>query len=163
MKRFKKRIGINGSVTLRKAFVQELIALGYHLEGKLSPFETHPDLIVGYLNSDGFNNCYEGYCDHELNTFKLKLPQDWNKALKLAAELVVEEEPKITYSTGQRFNDISDGGDYILAHCGDKCVALINLRNGNLYSDKIMVNSLSRITEEEFEEICGGDDFKLIK
>lgn len=76
---------------------------------------------------------------------------------------IVEEVKTITYTTGQRFEDMSDSSEYILAHCGDLQVALINLKNGNLYSDKIKVKSLSKITEKEFEEICGGDDFKLIK
>lgn len=68
-----------------------------------------------------------------------------------------------TFKVGQRFIDKDDDVKYILAHCGDSNVILVNLNNGNLYTDKVKVNKLTQITEEEFSKICGGDNFELIK
>ena len=68
----------------------------------------------------------------------------------------------MTYSIGQRFhyNGIYQE-DYILAQVGALKAALIGLKSGNRYCEGITVKICDNITEQEFEEVAGGEPEKF--
>jgi hypothetical protein len=60
---------------------------------------------------------------------------------------------QISYKRGQKFR--GPGGDYILAQTAPNYVALIGLDCGNRHKDPIKVDHNQRITEQEFNLMCG--------
>lgn len=69
-----------------------------------------------------------------------------------------------TYCIGDRFareyqNTISE---YILSQVQEGIVALIGLESGNRWDDPVKVQTVMKITHEEFYEISGHKPFKKI-
>ena len=73
---------------------------------------------------------------------------------------IVKPEKKKTYKRGQIFiytNDLYVEQDlYLLVEVSRKNVCLINIENGNRWSEPIEVGYSDNIKEEEFEEIIGN-------
>lgn len=78
-------------------------------------------------------------------------------------EIFGKDEVEKFYKIGQRFQ--RNATIYILAHCGDNDIVLINLDNGNLWADKVCVSCASQIKQNEFTIICNykQDSFTLIE
>jgi hypothetical protein len=103
MKNFKNKLAITGSKTLKVAFIQELESLGYKLN------ENNGDTaFTSYIqvNQYGGNGTYSCHCNavhgYDLSSVTvLTLPQDWDLALKLAADHTkVLSEPGKWYFNG---------------------------------------------------------------
>ena len=63
---------------------------------------------------------------------------------------------------GQRYK-LSDSTEYILATHTASEVILINLNTGNRWSEGTYVENYDDITQTEFDEICEGGNFTLVK
>ncbi len=61
------------------------------------------------------------------------------------------------YRIGQIF--WNDRKKYILAHIGGGLCTLIHLNSGNRYSETVQVKDCLNITEDEFQDMTGGDCF----
>ena len=94
MKNFKNRFGVRGSVPLIKAFKSEVEQLGWKYDDNFTNWEDLDNRAPNPL----LYFCVDNHSSMKKNHFSLSssnsnvltLPQDWNKALELAAE--VEEE-----------------------------------------------------------------------
>ncbi len=70
---------------------------------------------------------------------------------------IVEE----TYKLGDRFK-CDAGGEYILARTGSNNINLINLEDGNQWSNPLSVKNDCNIKPQEFNELCKGREFNKI-
>src|SRR5690554_5438238 len=90
MKKFKNKLAVKGSKSLLKAFVEELKELGYEGDGISDRYDWVSNIDTVLTNYGKKIGNY-GYHNHTAGSESiLILPQDWDKALKLAAE--VEKE-----------------------------------------------------------------------
>lgn len=64
--------------------------------------------------------------------------------------------PKVEYQCGDRFTSRVCGTEYILSQVAPCTVALINLRDGNRWSEGQEVQNPWRLTEDDFKKICGS-------
>ena len=92
MKKFKNRFVVTGPISLLEAFEKELDALGYKTDvewNAVHKFNQHIKYIS--VNSDD-----KGMYDHHSHNCSPKslynLPEQWNEALELAAEVEKEKE-----------------------------------------------------------------------
>jgi len=84
---FKNKLAIEGSFTLKKAFIEELISLGY--QKNIDSYSVEEDYIqVNQYGGNGMYSCHSNpiHGNHP-NVTILKLPKDWDLALKLASEI----------------------------------------------------------------------------
>lgn len=94
MKKFKNKLAIFGTIALRKAILSELEELGYDLHSnnleRWDVIHTNVDNL-GIINAGPIMLTTGGF-------IKCNLPQDWNKVIQLASE-VVEEVPEYVKCT----------------------------------------------------------------
>ncbi len=97
MKKFKNKLAVTGSKSLLKAFEEEVASLGYKIFS--SAYYTG-DLIVNNWGDEinVFSYAPDSHSRIQKAEYKLTLPQDWDLALKLAAE-VEEEIPEYVEAT----------------------------------------------------------------
>ncbi len=69
---------------------------------------------------------------------------------------------KETYQIGDIFSLDSGFSFYILSQVGEYKVNLINLRDGNRYTNEILVKNILNITKEEVKKLFCGDKFLRI-
>lgn len=161
MKKFKNDICVRGSSALCKAFASELKAIGYTFNAE----QDNPICVVTY-GGKNTNLLTHWNTSLGVNPIQLILPQNWDKALALASEIVEPEiikDKPITYKRGNKF---SNGGDeYIIAResANHRSLILVNLTDGNIWNNAVEVNNPNIITEKEFQLLSGGGRFKLIK
>jgi hypothetical protein len=103
---------------------------------------------------------------HSVNTFELyqeptleKQVADLEAKIKEVKEKLTAlkkqkaEQEEVTYRFGQRFRKIGYVEDYILAQVAPFSVCLINLDTGHRFTDPVVVNSVYKITQEEFKKL----------
>jgi hypothetical protein len=88
MKQFKNSLSVTGPTSLLKAFAEELRKIGWVNKFKSEPGDIR-NILVTYHKEGGVYNFLSGESVNE--TTPIILPQDWNRALELAAELKEEE------------------------------------------------------------------------
>ena len=116
MKKFKNDLYIEGSQSLLKAFAEEIEKLGWEYKNTMTS-NCNPKSF-----SKGINTLFckknEGYYGQNYWTFEnysfLHLPQDWNKAIALASE-VVEEIPEYVKCTNWLGDLYTNGKIYKVA------------------------------------------------
>lgn len=107
MKKFKNKLAVTGSISLLKAFKEELVELGYNIKDSMFDHYTkyNYNLVTNWNDEDNkMSYCTNGHSRIKANQ-QFILPQDWNKALQLAAE-VEEEIPEYV----EWVNNIGCGG-----------------------------------------------------
>lgn len=131
MKKFKNTIVVTGSPSLLRAFEKELTLLGYKSDEDWNKY-ANPDIIKrapwAYLLNLGENNKYQ-YHNHPCRSIDgelLNLPQDWNRALELAAELE-EEIPEYIVVTKNSGNNTRHPKFLETAYLGDKIYKVLEL------------------------------------
>lgn len=79
---------------------------------------------------------------------------------------IIEQPIERTYKIGQRFKD-EYKETYILARTGNKNprkIALISIKDGNMYSEQVKVKNRNSITQKELDIMCGTNGtFTLYK
>tara|TARA_R110000850_G_scaffold34024_2_gene92269 strand:- start:8611 stop:9675 length:1065 start_codon:yes stop_codon:yes gene_type:complete len=111
MKKFKNKLTVKGSRSLLKAFAEELDKLGYQKDRMSGDI----DWILG-PNSIlcNYDTARYGFHNHdsisELRIY-VKLPQDWDRGLKLAAE-IEEEVPEYVESLSTYHDQFTKGKVY---------------------------------------------------
>lgn len=118
--------------------------------------------------SDDFDMQFHNHNCSDATRELYNLPQDWDKALALASEVVepeiIKDTPKpVTYKRGDRF--IREGREYILAResANYRSLILVCLDDGNIWSDAVRVDDPEKVTEAEFKKLCSSGKFKLVK
>lgn len=71
------------------------------------------------------------------------------------------EKQKMVHKIGDRY--VNGDEEYILAQPTNHKVCLIDLTSGNRWDDPVKVVDLFAITEDEWNQICGGDEFVLVE
>jgi len=125
MKKFKNSLNVRGSNSLLKAFIEELEKLEYKQNKSNNSLEIIESVVtyrLGVYNL--FNNFNNGYGGD--NVQLLNLPQDWNKALELAAELEKQEpdlytDEDLVYLDGKK-EELFIGDTYYYIHKGSSSI-----------------------------------------
>lgn len=87
MKKFKNRWAVTGPVSLRKAFRDECLKLGYRWYGRWDDFELFPILVNGWNGAvEVISNCHNTHTRYRSAVAKFSLPADWDEALAYASE-----------------------------------------------------------------------------
>lgn len=104
MKKFKNKIAVKGSKSLLKAFEEELLELGY-ISNEQWNRNYRDNKVIDHIVSNLSGKGYEYHSSKGNAQICYNLPQDWDRALELAAEVETEipEYVKCIKTDGERF------------------------------------------------------------
>lgn len=69
----------------------------------------------------------------------------------------------VTHKIGNWYQEDGTKEMFILAQTGVGAVSLICVKSGNRYEDWVKVGNVSNISNNEMQQICNYDNFKLIE
>lgn len=89
--------------------------------------------------------------------------KEWLSSQDSIEEQFVQEKQKRMPKRGERYINVETGSDYILAQSTYCKVFLIDLTNGNRWSDPVKVVDPFAITEDEWTLICADCEFTPVE
>lgn len=110
----------------------------------------------GWVNDLEFLGCFGEWMESE-NSF------DGMMIAIIDNDLQYRIKQEVTYSVGDRFIADNSGDEYILAQPEERMLCLICLNDGCRWKDAVKVKNAVKVTESEFEVICGCCTFTKLE
>lgn len=137
MKNFKNTFGVTGTLALRKAFREELLALGWKQQGE----DEIEDVKYIYCSSNNEHSLEANHFWYPTSADKnvYKLPEQYEEALKVASE-VVEEIPEYVECIRSGITSATKGKIYKVVKLDEDVLTYID----NFGNENLIANVLSK-------------------